>query len=259
MKIDFRALMSNRGVIFGSGMTVGVILGYALFRMVKENELQKAIDECNEMVDQSVKQSEIASAALEEAQRFMREDAVKERNGSDLAVTVDEYKKLYSGKDFDYTRIHPGNGKSSKDAFEKEGVDPAELESPSEDFDDEDDKMCQSEEDKHMDSSEFDGEIRDANYYASERRKPKLIKEDTFEYDGRGVYDKCDLYYYVDDDTLASEDEEIIDNIDHTVGDCLDKFGFRSNDEGEIYVRNFYTMTDYRITKMFTAFGELIR
>ena len=255
MKINFRALMNNRGVIFGSGMTVGVILGYALFTLIKEKELQRAIDECNEMVDESVKQSEIATAALEEAQRYMREDAVKERNGSDLSLKIDEYKKLYSGEPYNYRAINPGRG----------ATDPAEMVGPSEDdddegeSDDENDSMCQSEDENSLVTDEFEEEIKEANYYAAERRKPKLIKEDTFEYDGRDIYDKIDLYYYVDDDVLASEDEEIIDNIEHTVGDCLDKFGFRNNDEGEIYVRNFYTMTDYRITKMFTAFGELQR
>lgn len=255
MRLDFKALMGNRGLIFGSGMTVGVILGYVLFRMVKEKELQKAIDECNEMVDESVKQSEMASAALEEAQRYMSEDAVKERNGSDLSIKIDEYKKLYSGESYDYRAINPGRGTT----------DPAEMVGPSEnddeegEFDDIDDNMCHSDDENSLVTDEFEEEIKEANYYAAERRKPKLIKEDTFEYDGRDIYDKIDLYYYVDDDVLASEDEEIVDNIEHTVGNCLDKFGFRNNDEGEIYVRNFYTMTDYRITKMFTAFGELQR
>ena len=265
MKVDFKALMGRKSVIFISGMTVGVIVGYGLFTFLKEKELQKAIDECNRMVDESVKQSEIACEALEEARRVLNENEVKKAEGSDLAMTIDEYKKLYSGKECDYNRIHHGRATS----------DPAEMMSPSEDddydgnfgeedsenddSDDEDDKSCQSGDENEVDKDEFAGEIRDANYYSENRRPPKLIKEDTFEYDGRDIYDKIDLYYYVHDDTLASEDEEIIDNIEHTVGDCLDKYGFRKNDEAEICVRNFYTMTDYRITKMFAEFGDLVR
>lgn len=254
-KVDFKALFEMKSVIFASGMTVGVIVGYGLFTLFKEKELQKAIDECNQMVDESVKQSEIAAEALEEAQRALNENEVKKSEGSDLAVTVEEYKKLYSGEAYDYNKIHPGRAVS----------DPAEMVGPSEDddydgnFDEEDDNICHDESENEVIEDEFAGEIRDANYYSAERRPPKLIKEDMFEYDGRGIYDKIDLYYYVGDDTLASEDEEIIDNIEHTVGDCLDKFGFRKNDEGEIYVRNFYTMTDYRITKMFAEFGDLVR
>ena len=246
--MNIRSLMERKEVVFGSGVVVGTALGYLLFIFLKEKELQKAIDECNAVTESAVKQSEIATEALDEARKHLSENEVKKSEGSDLALKVEEYKKLYSGEDVDYNLIHPDRGVT----------DPAELESPSDDYDgnvgEED-----VENNVETDPDEFAGEVREANYYAAERRKPKLIKEDTFEYDGRNIYDKIDLYYYTGDDVLASEDEEVIDNVDHTVGDCLDKFGFRENDEGEIYVRNFYTMTDYRITKMFAEFGGLQR
>lgn len=238
--MDLLKILGKKPVIFGLGMAVGTGIGYLIFTLKKEKELDKIIAECNDVVDKANKQSEVAKKALDVA-------AVKAREGSDLALTIEEYEKLYSGEAVDYDKIHP----------DRAVEDPAELEHPAED--DVEEAPEETESVTENDAGVVDPkeeEVKEAAFYAAERRKPKFITEDVFEYDGRDIYDKCDLYYYVYDDILATEDEEIIDDVERTVGNCLDKFGFKSNDEGEIYVRNFSTTTDYRITKMFAEFGE---
>lgn len=261
-------LLNEKVVMIGGSATIGFVLGgicgYILFTMKKEKELDKAIEECNRVSEEAVRMSETATEALDVAREKLSENNVKAAEGSDLALTKEEYEALYSGGVTE-------NVKGSEEIVIKAMTDPAESESPSEDYDEVDDEEAAINDSiSHSgrfagdngevfdDESVSDAEIREANYYAAERRKPKFITEDVFEYDGRDIYDKADLYYYVYDDTLATEDEEIIDNEEHTVGNCLDKYGFRNSDEGEIYVRNFYTMTDYRITKMYASFsGEM--
>lgn len=226
-------ILEMKPVIFGCGAVVGFGVGYIFFKLRKEKELDKAIEECNKVANEAVNERDAAREKL-----FV--ENVKDREGSDLALTIDEYRELYS----------KGEVRSKEEEM-------AENESPSEEIGAEIEEN-EDEEETEDDSEVVDPaeeEVKEANYYAAERRKPKFITADTFDYEGRGIYDKCDLYYYVYDDVLASEDEEIIDNIEHTVGNCLDKYGFKESDEGEIYVRNFYTMTDYRITKMFAAFS----
>ena len=67
-------------------------------------------------------------------------------------------------------------------------------------------------------------------------------------------YEKMTLYYYVDDGTLVTEDDEIIVDIDTVVGNLLDEF--KSNEEELIYIRNYFLETDYEVYKIFSSFDE---
>ena len=85
-------------------------------------------------------------------------------------------------------------------------------------------------------------------------KDPKLISEDKF--DSEPEYEKETLYYYQGDDVLTDEDEHEVDNQLELVGDALDKFGFRDNDEQVIHVRNFEKKVDYEVIKAFTSFRD---
>ena len=84
----------------------------------------------------------------------------------------------------------------------------------------------------------------------------KIISEDSFNNDFP-QYSKSTLMYYVGDDTLATEEDEVIDNWDEVVGDLLDIYGFRYDDyEGNdhMYIRNGFLGTDYEVQRIRGSF-----
>lgn len=86
-------------------------------------------------------------------------------------------------------------------------------------------------------------------------KDPKLISEDKFDEDTE--FTKETLLYYTEDDTLTDEDEHEIENQLEYVGEAMDKFGFRDNDdELSIHVRNFEKKTDYEIIKVYAAYRD---
>lgn len=88
------------------------------------------------------------------------------------------------------------------------------------------------------------------------RQKPKIIKYEDFGEDP--AYDMVPLVYYVNEEVLVNDDDGTeIDDWDMSVGDCLDKYGFRHNNEQIIYVRNFFKGIDYSITKRFDDYIPL--
>ncbi|MDO4378317.1 MAG: hypothetical protein Q4C64_04085 [Erysipelotrichia bacterium] len=108
-----------------------------------------------------------------------------------------------------------------------------------------DDHPYDNDEDDHplvkvMDDAAVDSIIK--------KSKPKLIKVEDF---GEiFTYDTETLYLYRDDSILADENDDIIENEDELIGDCLDKFNFRDSNETSIYVRNDRLRTDYEILKV---------
>ena len=66
-------------------------------------------------------------------------------------------------------------------------------------------------------------------------------------------YEKMSLLYYVSDDVLANEAEEIVDT-DLFVGSLIADSGFDYNDQEVMYVRNDRLMCDFEITKLYEQF-----
>ena len=104
------------------------------------------------------------------------------------------------------------------------------------------------------DAPEDDGESKSGHKF------PKFIKaEDCGSIPG---YTVSMLLYYVEDGVLTIEgdkNEEILENFDEVqdmIGDALTRFGFATNDEPVIYIRNAARKTDYEISKVFGAFAD---
>lgn len=84
---------------------------------------------------------------------------------------------------------------------------------------------------------------------AARVKGPHLIKQESYDEDFP-EFDKDSLYYYTVNDVLATEDDEVIDNALYIVGECLDKFDFRHNEEETIWIRNAGMNTDYQVFKV---------
>lgn len=95
-----------------------------------------------------------------------------------------------------------------------------------------------------------------ANEEAHSGKKPRIVSRGEYDSPEFEHHDKATLYYYAVDDVLATEDDEVIEDPSTIIGDALDKFGFRHNDEEVIYVRNYGFQVDYEVEKLDKSFAE---
>lgn len=121
-------------------------------------------------------------------------------------------------------------------------IDPAEYESP--------------EEDEYSDGhSRSMNETYNAIHEKERNKPPRVIsaaEHGTRDHEG---YVSYELLYYTENDVLTVSDpegEDIIspDELDDIVGNTLVKFGFKTNNEDVMYVRNYQRMWDLEITKV---------
>lgn len=95
---------------------------------------------------------------------------------------------------------------------------------------------------------EIDKEHRDPE-------KPYVITEDEY-VTGEFEYQQVNLTYYLGDETLAAEDDSVIDNVDYTVGsENLKRFGEGSGDPHVVFVRNVKLQLDYEIAQSFGKYA----
>lgn len=87
-----------------------------------------------------------------------------------------------------------------------------------------------------------------AQLKAKHNGKPYLISFEEYFEENPG-YDKIDLSYYAEDDSVADDREDLVDDIGSKVSyKALKFFGWRSYDKNVVYVRNDRMGADYCIT-----------
>lgn len=98
------------------------------------------------------------------------------------------------------------------------------------------------------------------------KKNPRIIKGE--EFDSGSEYRKLTVYYYIGDGVVADEEDETeledltgkkLGSYRDLVGNCIGKYGFDSNDETVIYVRNENIMVDFEIMKDFGSYEDLHR
>ena len=125
----------------------------------------------------------------------------------------------------------------------------AEEESPEEDFDEDDDESEDSQDpDEAYYEQAFDEHQKNKN------RAPRIISAEAAEELGP-EWDHQTLLFYMYNDVLATEDDDVVYDQQALVGDCLLKYGFSDNDEMVIYVQNFTLTTVYEVQKVMAAFN----
>lgn len=88
------------------------------------------------------------------------------------------------------------------------------------------------------------------------KERPRLVSASSFETEYIW-FDKATLLYFTDDDMLVfEENNEPVDDEDQIVGDCLERFDFKTNNEKVVYVRNFARGTNYEVYKVYGAWEE---
>lgn len=77
--------------------------------------------------------------------------------------------------------------------------------------------------------------------------RPYVISVEEF-MEQEDVYDKLTITYFEGDGTLCDERDEVVDDVEGTVGsDSFSQFGFKSDDENVVYVRNERLKTDFEV------------
>jgi hypothetical protein len=72
-------------------------------------------------------------------------------------------------------------------------------------------------------------------------------------------FDKLNLTYYDEDDTLADENEEIVTDVEGTIGfDSLSCFGENDDDKDTIYVRNERMGADFEVNQIHQSYSEVV-
>lgn len=114
-----------------------------------------------------------------------------------------------------------------------------------------------SEDDKSdiQDEETLGGMDEETTNFLKERegREPKIISETAASGLPAGIDHQC-LFYWQYDDTLTTEDDEEIEDVERFLGDALTKYGFSENEEKTIYVINYELGTVYEIEKIERAF-----
>lgn len=86
-------------------------------------------------------------------------------------------------------------------------------------------------------------------------REPRII---SFEKMGEleETYENQTLNFYMYDEVVTTENDDIIQDFERLIGDALTKYGFINNDESVIYVQNFEHNTVYEVQKVWSSFSE---
>jgi len=109
---------------------------------------------------------------------------------------------------------------------------------------------------KASEEAAYEAERLNEDYHANRNKPPKIVSREEFYSPEYEHHDKSTLYYYTEDEVLATEVDEVIEDPSTLIGDALDKFGFRNNGEEVIYVRNYGLQIDYEVEKRDASFAE---
>ena len=228
--------MLKSALIFMSGAVVGgsaaALVTFKVLKKRFERVSDEKIKSMQEYVDFLRQKDEAGNLAQGLDYIHEDDDALNQVNEKDglMKRAKNEDKKVRANQMTDYTSYYKGGAPT----------DISEFEHPEEDADGEEEKAIK--------------ESYEMTKLANSKEKPKIIKAS--DYEEYEFHDKITLYFYKDDQILTTEDEEIVDDPEALLGDSLTKYGFNTNDESVIYVRNLSRGTDYEVAKVFDAFGE---
>jgi hypothetical protein len=84
---------------------------------------------------------------------------------------------------------------------------------------------------------------------------PYIVSKEEF-LENEPEYTQDTLTFYAGDDVLADQQDQVVENVNMTVGlDCL-RFGYRSGDKNVVYVRNDSLERDFEILRSEGKYGE---
>lgn len=273
----------KKSIIFGfGGLLIGGAGGFIAGRITYKKKLDKAerdievlLKEINRPEEESEVSDEDGTEEEESSEGAAQDEESKEQPSSNGYGSVDagdsvDYDTFYTGKGYKHIKAVAGCTDLAEYESPQE-FDPEDPDDPNYDFD-KDNSFWETDEEREYrirqeliesgiisdPDASLDNDEDAVDREINSGKKPKLISEDSY-WDEYPEFEKRSLEYYTDSDTLVdTESEEEIFDETMTVGDALDKYGYRDNDmESIIYVRNFAFGTDYQISKVFGGWDPM--
>lgn len=240
-------------IIFSSGAIIGAVSTYLALKKYFEVKCDVEIENVRAVYNRKVAEIEPPVSSLDNPEVKDSEELGRMGTKSSIVRELNNKPPLES-----YTKYYKGSGE--KELNLKEVIrDPkdemienelAEAESPP------DDEEMTEEEDIEATADYEMYKINEEHKRALEEgRAPYVIEKSDFELTC-SHYSKISLHYYISDDILTTDDDEIVNPID-VIGDCIESSGFGGDEEDLLYVRNDIRCADYEIEKIYTVFtGE---
>ena len=228
-----------------AALAVGTGVGYLVAKKVLEEKYAQLAQEEIESVKEYFGKSsaERLAAAVEEAEK---ERATTNPNGALSRNSLDQGKTAYGRSKTAYHEMTKENIRKRWDSERGGAVET----SDDEDESDEPVKDAAGCYEGDMENSESQKDLSDVD-----RTAPYVISVEEFT-DEFHHHDKISLYYYTEDEVLCDEHEEVVLDIDGTVGrEVFDTF-----EEGEniAWARNERIGIDYEICAVAGSFAEIV-
>lgn len=248
----------NKWLYLIFGLTAGGAAGfYAGKRVYEKKANDRADKQIAEMQEYYQRADDYARASDEEVKNEVNPVQGVDREAGPLSPEERQRikKQLQTNHQIttNYAAIYE---QKNKDVVEAD--DEAESQHPIDSDEDEDGDGQNIEEDpkeEYEESSEEELAMEmDKEREKNKGRAPKIISVDSLGELPNYVSHET-LFFYVLDETVTDENENVIDDPERLIGDALWKYNFAYNDdETTIYVRNYDLDTVYEVTKQNSAF-----
>lgn len=231
-------------LIFAGGLAVGGLTGALITRHIMKKK-------CDEQINEEIAAFTKIRYEKKAPEQPKEEETKTTLDSEELAKKVSEAIKKNQAVNYNAYSVNGVQAPDDMITKPKKTIEEPDEKWPEEeepDDKDEPDEWEVSEQENYLRGLR-ESENRDLHRHDG----PKIIKAENYGEDG--TLTTSTLLYYQDDDTLVDEEtnEEIFDQ-NLTVGNALDKYGFRGNTEKIIYVRNYFLGYDYCIKKVFDSF-----
>jgi hypothetical protein len=209
--------------MFVAGTALGFTVGYYMNRKNHEKEMREA---------------------MEAFDRYSQPSEPENSQGEEIMNTPDfkpaKFAKPDGTKGINYTQYN-------KDQDAK-----AEAESPTEeDIPQEEEDMSEYEEtyEERLERENQEREEAKEEYSMSKEGKIELMRSDEWDTDFPETdYDREDLYFFTEDDTLTDEDGKVLPE-DEYIGPKVRQIGWMRSPDDVIYIRNHPKEKEYRVFK----------
>ena len=241
-------------IIFASGAAAGAISMYFAVKKVYELKADLEIEQVRDAYTRRLNDVEPVKSSVDgdiEGPETIEEENVERVSTKSSIVRelnnkppITDYTKFFKAKDGNKLDIPQISRDPKEDLLEDEL---AEAESPEDDT-----EMTEEEDIEETSNFEMYQINKDHQEALKEDRPPFVIDVDDYELTC-SHYAKVSLHYYVADDILVTNEDELIFDSE-LLGNCLENSGFLDNDDDVIYVRNDIMMADYEIAKIYTPY-----
>ena len=238
----------NKYAIFGAGLITGLLAGFGAGYFVHKKKYEKELEAVNGSYHNIFEKQR---KRIEEADELLRKGSTSLESPESFVRPLEGSRSDSKDYKHNYTAYSENGVVGDPSVILREKSSIKEPEIPLEEL-----HPMDSDEDEELDKEierYNEGLVASVNHEIRRTEKPKIIKEE--DYGDDGTLTQASLIFYQGSNVLVTEDDEEVIDIPLVVGDCLDKFGFRDNDEKRICVRNYKLGYDYEIVKVF---GEYV-